>query len=177
MNSSLPLVKINDEVFVARDEVVHFSSEAINFLRTQALKNARGRARLCAHKAASDSLHEMLICISQSSYVAPHRHHSKSESFHLIDGDADVVIFTDAGDIDEVVALGKDKTFFYRLDTPRYHTVIVNSPFLIIHETTNGPFDANLSDFAPFAPLENTQKHLAYISNLRDAVSRWKALK
>ena len=42
--------------------------------------------------------------------------------------------------------------FYYRLDSPRYHTLLIHSPMLVIHETTDGPFDPKMSDFASFSP-------------------------
>ncbi len=138
--SRLPVQRINDEVYVAEGGIVRLDRRAIAFVRDQALRNPRGRARICAHKDSGDSLHEMLIGIAASSYVRPHRHQKKSESFHLVEGSADVVILSDQGTVEDVVELGADANFYYRLEAPRYHTLLLTSPALVIHETTNGPF-------------------------------------
>jgi cupin fold WbuC family metalloprotein len=169
-----PWTRINDEVFVAADEIVQLDAGAIEFLKAQALRNERGRARICAHKHSTDSLHEMLIAMRQDTYIRPHRHAKKVESFHLIDGAADVVIFDEAGEIDDVIELGPDQNFFYRLETPRYHTVIINSPVFVVHEVTNGPFDPKEADFASFSPVEGKNESRAYVSKLRARVSTWK---
>ena len=171
---SLPLRKINAEVFMATDEVVRFDSRYIDFVKQSANKNERGRARICAHRGPTDTLHEMLIAIRSGSYIRPHRHHQKIESFHLVDGLVDVVIFNDDGDVADVVELGIDKNFYYRLDLPRYHTLLVNSPVLVIHEITNGPFDLKMSDFAPFSPVEGDSIVSDYIYRLKLQVQTWK---
>ena len=137
----LPINKINDEVFIASDEIVRFDAKEVDFVKKHALHNLRGRARICAHKEQSDTLHEMLIAIRSDSYIRPHRHEKKVESFHLIEGAADIVVLSENGEILNVIELGPDQNFYYRLDIPRYHTLLINSPVLVIHEVTSGPFD------------------------------------
>jgi len=171
----LPIKRINDEVYVAADEVVRLDRQAVEFIRDCALRNPRGRARICAHKDSGDNLHEMLIGIAPGSYVRPHRHHGKVESFHLVEGSADIVILSEQGSIEDVIELGPHANFYYRLDSPRYHTLLVNSPVLVIHETTNGPFDPTQTDWAEFSPVEGAAESTSYSSQLRQLVSDWKA--
>ena len=166
----LPFRKINEEVFLATEKIVRFDRRAIEFIKEKALKNKRGRARICAHKSNDDSLHEMLIAIRSDSYIRPHRHHNKVESFHLIEGRADIVILDEGNEVIDVVKLGPDDNFYYRLDAPHYHTLIIHTPVLVIHEVTNGPFDPAASDFATFAPAEGEDKALSYMSSLKQNV-------
>jgi cupin fold WbuC family metalloprotein len=84
-------------VFIALDRIVKVGQEELAFLKQQAAGNLRKRARICAHKTNDDALHEMLIAISAKSYIHPHKHLGKSESFHIIDGLVDVVVFDDQG--------------------------------------------------------------------------------
>jgi cupin fold WbuC family metalloprotein len=174
--NGLSVKKISEEVYVATDAIVRFGSEAVAFIRQCALVSKRGRARICAHKENGDTLHEMLIAITRSSYIHPHRHHRKVESFHLIDGVADIVIFSEQGTIFDVVSLGPSDNFYYRLDQPYYHTLIVKSEVLVIHEITNGPFDPEQTDYAMFSPLEGASDADAYMASLGAAVEKWKAL-
>lgn len=163
------LRKINDEVFVATDSIVRFDREAVDFIKEKALNNKRGRARICFHKDIENSLHEMLIAMRYDSYVCPHRHLHKVESFHLVEGRADVVIFNESGEVIDVVKLGPEHNFYYRLDAPYYHTLLIYSPLLVIHETTNGPFNPSDTDFAPFAPAEASHKVMEYITSLKQS--------
>lgn len=151
---SFEFKKINDEVFIVQDDIVRLDKQAVEFIKAKAIANERGRARICAHRNATDTLHEMIIAIRSDSYIRPHRHHNKIESFHLIEGRADVVILDGHGKIEDVVRLGGEHCFYYRLSTPRYHTLLIHSPLLVIHEITNGPFDPQASDFADYAPAE-----------------------
>ena len=171
---SLPLKKVNDEVYNATEPIIRLDRRAVEFIRECALRNPRGRARICAHRSPGERLHEMLIAITAASYVRPHRHHEKSESFHLVDGEAEVVVLSEDGSVEDVIALGPGANFYYRLDAPRYHTVLPGSSVLVIHETTNGPFDPAQTDWAAFAPAEGTPEAASYTARLRDAISAWK---
>jgi len=146
------------EVFVAQGGVVRVQQAHIEALKTQATTNPRQRARLCAHRSSEDRLHEMLIVLTRNVYIRPHKHLGKMESFHVIEGTATVIFFTESGAIDEIVDLGdvhSGKCFYFRLEDPRYHTQIITSEHLVFHETTNGPFNRDQTVFAPWAPAES----------------------
>ena len=152
------LHKINEEVFIAEDGIVQIGANEIEFLKRQALSSPRKRARICAHKSKDDLLHEMVIVISAASYIHPHRHLNKSESFHIIEGEVDVVVFDNAGAIADVIelgSLGSGRSFYYRLSESIFHTLLIRTDFLVVHEVTNGPFARDGTVLAPFAPLED----------------------
>ena len=66
--------RINDEVFVAEDQIVQVDGPQLETLKAQAARNPRQRARICAHKDVQDKLHEMLIVLARGAYVRPHKH-------------------------------------------------------------------------------------------------------
>lgn len=168
------LRKVSDEVFVADDPIVRLGADEVRFLKQQAASSSRMRARICAHRDNSDTLHEMLIAVRADSYIRPHKHLRKSESFHIIEGSVDVVVLDDSGRIIEVVELGdfaSGKPFFYRLSDNLFHTLIIHSDFLIMHEVTNGPFVINEALYAPFAPADDERDLArAYVAQLERIV-------
>jgi cupin fold WbuC family metalloprotein len=156
-DAGIPLRKVNDEVFVAQAPIVRAGPRAIAFLKRQATANPRGRARICAHRSSDAPLHEMLIVISARSYIRPHKHLRKSESFHIVEGSVDVVMLDDAGEVIEVIELGDASTgrdFYYRLSDSVFHTLVIHGDFLVVHEVTDGPFVKEETVLAPFAPGE-----------------------
>lgn len=151
------LKKISNEVYLVDEPIVKIGREEIELLKKSVWTTPRGRVRICAHQDSSDLLHEMIIALAQSTYIRPHKHLKKSESFHIIEGEVDVVVFDDEGNIIEVIELGdlnSGKKFYYRLATPQFHTLIIHSDPLVIHETTNGPFKKGDAIFAPWTPEE-----------------------
>jgi cupin fold WbuC family metalloprotein len=176
----IPLTKVNDEVFVAQDSIVRIGKEEISFLKQRALHNMRKRARICAHRSNDDRLHEMVIAISASSYIRPHRHMGKSESFHIVEGVVDVVFFSDEGRINDVIQLGDAESglnFFYRLSESLFHTLLIRSDVLVMHEVTNGPLVREQTIVAPFAPPEeDAAAASAYVREVNRAVAARESL-
>ena len=154
----LDFIKQNEEVFYTRRSVTTVGPAEINFLKAAAAGNSRRRARLCAHPDMDDALHEMLIVHMGGTYVRPHKHLGKSESFHMIEGALKVFLFSDEGQLEDTIELGALETgrrFFYRLSTPKFHSVLPESDIVVFHEVTNGPFDRADCVFAPWAPAED----------------------
>jgi cupin fold WbuC family metalloprotein len=171
--AGIELRKINDEVFIAQTHIVRLGAQQVDFLKRQAASNQRRRARICAHRANEDRLHEMLIAIAADSYIHPHKHLSKVESFHIVEGSVDVVVFDDAGAIVEVLELGDISTgrsFYYRLSDSLYHTLLIHGDVLVVHEVTNGPFLREQTILAPFAPAESQRDEArAYMAGVARA--------
>ena len=153
MNST----KINEEVLYTTDNVVRIESSDIEELKQKARQNPRKRIRICVHKDLKDSIHEMLIVHEKSCYVHPHKHIGKTESFHIIEGTVDIILFDEDGQINEIIPMGdyaSGRKFFYRLPPSRYHTLMIQSDVLVFHEITNGPFKLEDTVWASWAPLE-----------------------
>lgn len=143
-------------------------------LKALAAGNERKRVRLCAHCAPSERLHEMLIVHARGTYVRPHKHPGKTESTHVIEGEVDVVVLDDAGEVTQVMELGdygSGKIFYYRMASAAFHTLIIRSPVLVFHETTDGPFDRNDTVFAEWAPAgDDDEATRQYIAALDDRI-------
>ena len=171
------LRKVNEEVFIAGDAIVRIGDEEVAFLKAQARSSPRRRARICAHRTNDDALHEMVIAISATSYIHPHRHVGKSESFHIVEGEVDVAVFDADGGIADVIQLGapgSGRRFFYRLSESAFHTLLIRTEYLIVHEVTNGPFSRDGTVFAPFAPPEeNVDDAKAYMLQVAARVAEF----
>ena len=97
----------------------------------------------------------MFIIHYSDTYVRPHFHKNKIESFHVISGEADVIIFSKSGEISEVVELGdypSKKNFYYRINPEIIHCLLIKSDVFIFHESTLGPFNPADTDFPLWAP-------------------------
>ena len=150
-------VKENEEVFYPKQmDFVEIDKLDIDYLIKASQNNIRNRARYCTHSSAEDVVHEMIIYHKKGTYVRPHKHIGKTESFHLLDGEADVLIFDEEGGLINVRNLGKyesGKSFYYRIPESCYHSQIFRKD-TVFHEVTMGPFDSNDSVKANWAPDE-----------------------
>lgn len=163
------------EVLYAEDPIVTVDAAGVEALKRTAAGNPRRRARLCAHRSVDAPLHEMLIVHTSDTYVRPHRHPGKAESFHVIEGDVDVVIFGEDGAIADLIPMGpfqSGRPFFYRIADPLYHTLLVRSAVLVFHEATTGPFRRGETEFAPWAPDDRHPEAVEhFLAGLNEAVA------
>jgi cupin fold WbuC family metalloprotein len=152
------LKQFNEEVLFADNKIVRVGRQEVDLLKERARGNQRHRMRLCAHRSLDDKVHEMFIAIQKGAYVRPHKHLDKSESFHIIEGSIDVIIFDESGSIAEIFRLGEHSSgvpFYHRISDPLYHTLLVRSDFVVFQETANGPFQRCDTVYAPWAPEED----------------------
>jgi cupin fold WbuC family metalloprotein len=159
----MSLRKCSNEVYVAEGPIAVIGEAEIRLLREAVAATPRGRVRINVHADARDPLHEMFIALSRDSYVRPHRHPGKTEAFHIVEGDVDVVVLDDAGEVRRIVELGQGpgRAVYYRMVQPMFHTLLVKSEILVVHEITNGPFVPGGTQFAPFAPGEDESTQVA----------------
>jgi cupin fold WbuC family metalloprotein len=160
----------NPGVFVANGPIACISKSDLARIKEDACVVPMRRSRICAHTSADDPVQEMIIAMCRDSYIAPHRHVGKTESFHVIEGQADIYFFDESGEITRIVSLSADSPegFYYRLSAPLYHTVLPHGPMLVVHETITGPFNPDISVQAPFAPhAEDADAVHGYLEMLR----------
>ena len=167
-------IKQNDEVFYpTQDKLLSIGDDDITYLQKLAELNPRKRARFCTHQTVEDEVHEMIIFHCKGAYVRPHKHLKKTESFHLVKGRADVLIFNGVGDLQNVLELGEyssKKLFYYRVPASCYHRQIFRED-TVFHEVTKGPFQKKDTVSAGWAPDENDLNLVKkYINELNEKV-------
>ena len=148
---------VSEEVLYPNDPIVAVSANDIEDLKQKQKNTARKRIRLCAHLQVEDSTHEMLIVHTRDTYVRPHKHLGKSESYHAIEGCFDLLTFDDVGTVTGILEVGpysSGRNFFCRLPASLYHGLLIHSDIVIFHETTSGPFIRAQTEFAPWSPVE-----------------------
>ncbi len=115
------------------------------------------RSRVCCHRGLSDSPQEMIICLQPHTYIRPHRHLGRAESGLGLRGVADAVFFDQDGGIREVWPMGAYESglqFFYRIQEPVFHCLLVRRGPFVFHEVSTGPFTRESTEFAPWSPPE-----------------------
>ncbi|MGJ3259894.1 MAG: WbuC family cupin fold metalloprotein [Rhodospirillales bacterium] len=156
------------------DPKVIWDGEDIAFLKARAVDNPRRRCRLCAHPGTDHPIHEMLIIHGRDAYVRPHRHLGQAESFQIIEGRATAVFFEEHGGISgwsTMTASADGGAFYYRMPEDTFHTILIESEWLVFHECTQGPFDPARCEFAPWAPDDHDDGQVqAYMEELKSAL-------
>jgi cupin fold WbuC family metalloprotein len=188
----MSLTKKSAEVYMADGPISVVDAADVELLRKAVVDSPRGRVRINIHPSAEDQLHEMFIGIRRDSYIRPHKHPGKSEAFHVVHGVVDIVVFNDAGEIAQVVPLANGdqgqshgdghgssrpgRAFYYRMSSAFFHTLVIRSDILVVHEITNGPFEPGGTQFGSFSPEEaDTQSVARYQRELLERVAAFTA--
>ena len=141
------LEKLSDGVFRSSGAYSVLTPEYVNLIKEDALANHLKRSRINFHDTDESSVHEMILCLHESTRLNVHRHINKTESFHLIEGVLAVVLFANdsTGILDTIIIRSGYSSCFYRLNHSIDHLVVPLSEFVIMHETTSGPFSSDLT--------------------------------
>lgn len=165
------LSQVSEGIFYTNRPFVLVDPTTIAFLKDKASTNMIGRARVCAHPSPEDDQHDMLIVSHCNTYVAPHRHLSKSETFLVLEGRADVLLFDEHGNLTASIPMGPSGSglpFFYRMPAGQFHSLRIETEVVVFVESTKGPFRKRDMENAPWAPkAQDNAAGRSYIAALR----------
>ena len=164
------LSEVADGIYYSRYPLPLVDAEVIAFLKQAALKSPLRRARFCAHLSPDAEQHDMLIVSHRDTYVTPHRHFNKSETFVLLEGAAEVILFDESGAVEKTIKLGtpaSGRPFFYRMPPRQFHSLSIESEVVVFLENTKGPFSLGDREHAKWAPdYKDTENGKAFIATI-----------
>ena len=155
----IKLKRQSPEVYFAANPIAAIGPAEIKFLKNAAHRSLRQRCRICLHADEQALLHETVLVYTRDTFNRPNRH-PMAESFHVLEGACDVIFFTEDGKPDKILHMeaavrGNGAPFIVQFPVMVYHTMIVRSDWLVIHETCRGPFvRGTTTQYAPWAPME-----------------------
>lgn len=133
---------MNITASISPNGVFVFNIATLESLKNAARANLMRRARICLHSNLESPVQEMIIALCSDSIIEPHRHPAnKPESYHLIDGEMDVNIFDESGNVIECIHLRHGHASMYRIDGNVWHQPIAVSECAVYHEVYTGPFN------------------------------------
>jgi cupin fold WbuC family metalloprotein len=168
------------EVFRACDPIVEIGLDWLSRLKAYAMESPLGRARVCVHTDDGAAVQEMILAVRQDVLFRPHRHLNRTESFHMIEGALDVVVFDGDGKPIrgvQLAATGNGGAFYYRLNEAHYHAILPRTPVVVFHETTAGPFSKDGTEFADWAPQDSVELRVFLENAMRAAESTFGSLR
>lgn len=95
--------------------------------------------RLNLHMNSEAPLHNMIIVHWKDKYIRPHKHLTKSEVCHLIEGEQFFILFDEQGNVENCFLMNY-KNSILKTDINQYHMSIPISEYVIFHEIKVGPF-------------------------------------
>ncbi len=154
------LVRTGEESFHCADGLFVVGKREMDILKAEVNNTARKRIRLCAHKNNAQPMHEMFVVYTNNTYIQPNKHVAKDETFHILEGEADFIFYSESGDVLEIVPLGDHKSgkaFYVRVPMGVYHAVVMHSDYMVIHESTPGPYERAHTVWAPWAKSQGSR--------------------
>lgn len=150
----------------------YFDPEIISLVLEKARKNDRGRFNFRIHENDDSRQHLFINAIVANSYVRPHMHNeiNKTEMFRILEGEAYIVFFNDAGDITNKIKLSSkvDGRKTARIRSGQIHTVVCEEDVVLL-ESKKQPSGYRKDDdksFVLWAPKENTEEGRVYFQRL-----------
>ena len=138
----------------------------IEEVRNKAIHSPRKRMNHNFHQL-EETYQRFLNILCRGTYVRPHRHTEppKAETFLILEGKISFLLFDDSGSIIEshILQAGGPN---YGIDILPgvWHSLVCISDTAVCFEGKHGPYNpANDKDFAPWAPLENTEDAREYL--------------
>ncbi len=157
-------------------EVKLISAALFDTIAALAEASPRLRMNHNFHSGPADNPHRFLNVLLHGTYIRPHRHLAppKAESFLVLEGVADVMLFDDNGTVTAHYRLGAESTegHLWGIDIPPgvWHTILSRTARVVCFEVKPGPWvPVNDKEFAHWAPAENDPSAAAYCKALLDS--------
>jgi len=149
------------------------SARLFEAVAERAARSPRRRMNHNFHESASDNPHRFLNVLLRGTYIRPHRHSAppKSETFLVLEGEADAILFDERGAITARHSLGVEtadgRVWGIDLAPGVWHTVLPRTARVVCFEVKPGPWEpANDKEFAPWAPAEGSAEAEDYCRGL-----------
>ncbi len=143
--------------------------DLFNQVTARAQAATRKRMNHNFHASAEDNPHRFLNVLLRGTYIRPHRHWQppKSEAFLVLEGVAEVIVFTEDGTVTDRYRLGGGKLWGVDLAPGVWHTVVAISERVICYEVKPGPWEpASDKEFAAWAPKEGDPGTAEFLERL-----------
>ena len=163
---------------ITQSPVQVISSALFDSVEALAMRSSRRRMNHNFHSGADDNPHRFLNVLLQGTYIRPHRHLNppKSETFVVLDGTVEVILFDDMGNVTARYALGEESSGHGRLwgvdiAPGVWHTILSRTARAVCFEVKPGPWElASDKEFGAWAPAENDPAVPGYVQTLVDSL-------
>ena len=154
------------------DTIQYFDKALFETLKQSAETSPRRRANFNVHKSYTDMVQRLFIAMMADSYVRPHRHvqSHKWEFFMVVEGELDILFFSEDGDVENRVTLtASGETSGIEIPPNTWHATVCHSP-VVFMEVKEGPYEAvDDKGFASWSPEEGNDQVPNFLASLKQA--------
>lgn len=155
----------------------YVASRPVQTVDRQLLDDLSRKARASQRQRMNHNLHQyedrvqrMLNALEPHTYVRPHRHLDppKFETFVILRGKTAVLIFNDAGTLENCIVLSPSGTCAVDIPPGYWHSLVALESGTVVMEAKDGPYVASTDkDFAGWAPRENSREAAAWLEEMK----------
>ncbi len=148
--------------------MIKITTELLDEVTRKALQSPRKRMNYNFHPELSDPVQRLLNALEPWTYIRPHRHAGKEESFVILRGSALAVVFNDDGSIrDHFILNHAGGNLGVEFEENCYHMLTALEPHSVVYEIKEGPFIPHTEDTsAPWAPAEGTPEAMDFLAGV-----------
>lgn len=136
------------------------TEELLDAVTSQAKENSRLRMNYNFHATMDAPIHRLLNALEPGTYLPPHRHRDKEETYLVLRGSLLAFFYDEAGDVTEKVLLNPSEGK-YGLEIPpcTWHSIVALESGTVIFEIKKGPYSPlSPEDLASWAPAASDEE-------------------
>ena len=130
------------------------SEELLDGVTHDAQENSRLRMNYNFHESLDAPIHRLLNAMEPGTYLPPHRHVDKEETYIVLRGSLIAFFYDDMGNVTEKVNLNPSAGMYgVEIPSGTWHSIVVLESGTVIFEIKSGPYKPlPPEDVAPWAP-------------------------
>ena len=150
--------------------MVRITTELIDKVVAEARQSPRRRMNYNFHPELSDPVQRLLNALEPWTYIRPHKHTTKEESFVLLSGKVLAVVFNTDGTIRDHAILSRETGILgIEFEENCFHMLTSLETGSVVFEIKEGPFVPHTEgSSAPWAPLEGTPEARTFLMKVFD---------
>lgn len=136
------------------------TEELLDAVTSQAKENPRLRMNYNFHAEMDAPIHRLLNALEPGTYLPPHRHRDKEETYLVLRGSLLAFFYDEAGDVTAKVLLNPSEGK-YGLEIPpcTWHSIVALESGTVIFEIKKGPYSPlSPEDLASWAPAASDEE-------------------
>jgi len=152
--------------------MVRITTELIDKVVAEARQSPRRRMNYNFHPELSDPVQRLLNALEPWTYIRPHKHTTKEESFVLLSGTVLAVVFNNDGTIRDHAILSRETGILgIEFEENCFHMLTSLETGSVVFEIKEGPFVPHTEgSSAPWAPLEGTPEAREFLLKVFDSL-------
>ena len=148
--------------------MIKITAKLIEEVSEKAKESPRMRMNHNFHPELSDPVQRLLNALEPWTYIRPHRHSGKEESFVLLRGTILAVVFNDDGSVRDHAVLSRDTGILgIEFEENSYHMLTSLESGSVVYEIKEGPFIPHTEDTsAPWSPPEGSPESRSFLARI-----------